>query len=38
MKTTIGIDDASLKRAKQLAIERNVSLKALLEAALRQIP
>jgi len=26
-----------LKRAKQLAIERNVSLKALLEAALRQI-
>jgi len=26
-----------LKRAKQLAIERNASLKALLEAALRQI-
>jgi Arc/MetJ family transcription regulator len=36
MKTTIEIDDALLKSAKRLALERNVSLKALLEAALRQ--
>ena len=36
MKTTVEIEDALLKRAKQLALERNVSLKALLETALRQ--
>ena len=35
MKTTIEINDALLQRAKQLAVERNVSLKAIVEAALR---
>jgi hypothetical protein len=35
MKTTIEINDALLRRAKQLAVERNVSLKAIIESALR---
>jgi hypothetical protein len=35
MKTTIEINDALLQRAKQLAVERNVSLKAIFESALR---
>ena len=35
MKTTIEINDALLQRAKQLAVEHNVSLKAIFEAALR---
>ena len=36
MKTTIEINDALLKRAKQLAVERNVSFKAILETARRR--
>jgi Bacterial antitoxin of type II TA system, VapB len=36
MKTTIEINDALLKRAKQLALERNTTLRTVLEAALRQ--
>jgi hypothetical protein len=36
MKTTIEINDALLRRAKVHAAERNLSLKALVEQALRQ--
>ncbi|NER49255.1 MAG: type II toxin-antitoxin system VapB family antitoxin [Symploca sp. SIO1A3] len=36
MKTTIEIDDALLLRAKQLAAERQQTLKSIMEAALRQ--
>ncbi len=36
MKTTIEINDALLLRAKQLAAERQQTLKSILEAALRQ--
>ena len=36
MKTTIEINDALLLRAKQLATERQQTLKSILEAALRQ--
>lgn len=36
MKTTIDINDALLSRAKQLAAERQQSLKSILETALRQ--
>ena len=35
MKTTIEISDALLRRAKALAARRNTSLRAVLEAALR---
>jgi hypothetical protein len=35
MKTTIEINDALFQRAKQLAVERNVSLKTVVESALR---
>jgi hypothetical protein len=35
MKTTIEINDALLKQARQLAVERNTSLKAIVEVALR---
>jgi Arc/MetJ family transcription regulator len=35
MKTTIEINDALLQRAKQLAIQRKISLKAIVESALR---
>jgi hypothetical protein len=36
MKTTIEINDALLMRAKQLAAERQQTLKSILETALRQ--
>jgi hypothetical protein len=36
MKTTIEINDALLLRAKQLATERQQTLRSILEAALRQ--
>jgi hypothetical protein len=36
MKTTIEINDALLRRAKVYAAERNLTLKALVEQALRQ--
>jgi hypothetical protein len=36
MKTTIEIEDALLKQAKQLAVEHNLSLKAVVELALRR--
>jgi predicted transcriptional regulator len=36
MKTTVEINDNLLQRAKRLAAERNETLKAILEAALRQ--
>jgi Arc/MetJ family transcription regulator len=36
MKTTIEINDALLQQAKQVALERKLSLKAVVEAALRQ--
>lgn len=35
MKTTVEISDALLRRAKQLAARRNVTLRELLEGALR---
>lgn len=36
MKTTVEINDALLSRAKQLAAERQQTLKSILETALRQ--
>ncbi len=36
MKTTIEINDALLQQAKRVALERKLSLKALVETALRQ--
>lgn len=36
MKTTIEISDALLRRAKAVAARRNTTLRALLEAALRE--
>ena len=36
MKTTIEIDDVLLQQAKRVALERRLSLKALVETALRQ--
>jgi hypothetical protein len=36
MKTTIEINDNLLRQAKQFAQERNISLRAVLEGALRQ--
>jgi hypothetical protein len=36
MKTTIEINDTLLRQAKRVALERNLSLKAVVEAALRQ--
>lgn len=36
MKTTIEINDALLQQAKHVALERKLSLKAVVEAALRQ--
>jgi hypothetical protein len=36
MKTTIEINDVLLQRAKQLALERHVSFKAVVETARRQ--
>ncbi|MGK7873899.1 MAG: hypothetical protein AB4426_11480 [Xenococcaceae cyanobacterium] len=36
MKTTIEINDALLLRAKQLAADRQQTLKSILESALRQ--
>jgi Arc/MetJ family transcription regulator len=36
MKTTIEIDDRLLQQAKQVALERKLSLKAVVESALRQ--
>jgi hypothetical protein len=36
MKTTIEINDALLHQAKQVALERKLSLKAVVETALRQ--
>jgi Arc/MetJ family transcription regulator len=36
MKTTIEIDDALLQHAKRVALERKLSLKAVVETALRQ--
>jgi Bacterial antitoxin of type II TA system, VapB len=35
MKTTIEINDALLQRAKQLAVERKVTFREIVEAALR---
>jgi hypothetical protein len=36
MKTTIEINDALLQQARQVALERKLSLKAVIESALRQ--
>lgn len=36
MKTTIEIDDALLREAKRLGVERNLTLKAIVDSALRQ--
>lgn len=36
MKATIEINDALLQQAKQVALARKLSLKAVVEAALRQ--
>lgn len=36
MKTTIELNDALLRKTKRLAVKRNTSMKALIEAALRQ--
>ncbi len=36
MKTTIEINDVLLQRAKQLAVERKLTLKAVIDAALRR--
>ena len=36
MKTTVEINDALLSRAKQLAVENQLTLKSILETALRQ--
>jgi Bacterial antitoxin of type II TA system, VapB len=36
MRTTIEINDVLLRQAKQVALERKLSLKAVVEAALRQ--
>jgi hypothetical protein len=36
MKTTIEINDALLHQAKQVALDRKLTLKAVIEAALRQ--
>jgi Arc/MetJ family transcription regulator len=36
MKTTVDINDALLQQAKQLAAEREQTLKSILEAALRK--
>jgi hypothetical protein len=36
VKTTIEINDALLRQAKQVALDRKLSLKAVVEAALRQ--
>lgn len=36
MKTTIEIDDALLRDAKRLGVERNLTLKAIFDSALRQ--
>jgi Arc/MetJ family transcription regulator len=36
MKTTIEINDALLRQAKQVALDRKLTLKAVVEAALRQ--
>jgi len=35
MKTTVDIPDSLLRQARKLAAERNTTLKALIEAALR---
>lgn len=37
MKTTIDIPDSLLLQAKKLAAERNTTLKALVESALREV-
>lgn len=36
MKTTIDISDALLRRAKQAALERNTTLRAIIESALER--
>lgn len=36
MKTTIEINDVLLRQAQEVALERNVSFKAVVETALRQ--
>ena len=36
MKTTIEIDDALLREAKRLALEQNLTLKAVVDVALRR--